>query len=165
MSIVAVTLYQAVLAFHVMAVLLAYGLPLTVPFVLPYLRRVHPRAMPGVHDVQHRLNQRLATPASIVIFVLGATMATKRSLWTEPWVDSAVTLFAVISLTGATYIVPSCRKLAELAQTDVDASPNDQPVSWSPPYDTRFKQYVAVESLLGASVLTAIFFMAAKPFS
>ena len=54
--------YSVVMAFHIMAVFLAYGLPAAYPLLIPYVRRRHPEAMPGVHDVQHRLNRVLTGP-------------------------------------------------------------------------------------------------------
>jgi hypothetical protein len=56
---------------NVMAVIVAYGLPLAYPLALPYLRRTHPEAMPGVHDVQHRLNQWLTGPGTVLVLVFG----------------------------------------------------------------------------------------------
>jgi hypothetical protein len=164
-SVVAVTLYHAVLALHIMAVLAAYGQPLTIPVLLPYLRRSHPRAMPGVHDAQHTLDQRLVVPASILIFVFGAYMVTKGHYWTEVWVDVPIGLFAAISLIGATYIVPVCQRMAELAASDVEVSGPTTDVTWGAEYDRVFRRYLGVEILLGLMVLTAVFFMAAKPFA
>jgi hypothetical protein len=55
----AVALYDFVKALHIMAVVGAFGLPLAYPLLVPYARRSHPRAMPAVHDIQHRLNNRV----------------------------------------------------------------------------------------------------------
>jgi hypothetical protein len=38
-------------------------------------------------------------------------------------------------------------------------------VAWSAEYDRVYVRYMAAELLLGALVLVAIFFMAAKPFA
>ena len=58
----ALSSYLVVKALHIMAVISAYGLPLAYPMMLPYVRRRHPRAMPGLHDVQHRLTKLLTGP-------------------------------------------------------------------------------------------------------
>jgi hypothetical protein len=50
----AVTRYAVVLSLQIAAVLAASGLLLAYPILLPYVRRNHPAAMPGIHDVQHR---------------------------------------------------------------------------------------------------------------
>src|SRR4051812_50117198 len=77
-----------------MAVVAAYGLPMAYPMLLPYLRRKHPRSMPGVHDVQYRLNQRLTGPGTAIILFAGVYMASKHSLWGEVWVTVPVAIMA-----------------------------------------------------------------------
>ena len=72
---IALTSYSVVMALHIMAVLAAYGLPLAAPLFVPYLRRNHPRAMPGVHDVQHRLNIALTGPGTVLILILSGVAA------------------------------------------------------------------------------------------
>lgn len=148
-----------------MAVMAAYGLPLAYPMLLPYVRRNHPSAMPGLHAVQLRLNQRVAAPASALIFAFGAYMATKNDYWQEAWLDVALVLFATISLIGVLYIIPVSRRMAELARADVAATSGEAEVSWGSEYDRVYNRYLRVEVFLGLLVFIAIFFMAAKPFA
>ncbi|MEA2409556.1 MAG: hypothetical protein QOC77_117 [Thermoleophilaceae bacterium] len=159
----AVTSYLVVQAVHVMAVVAAYGLPMAYPMLLPYLRRRHPRSMPGVHDVQYRLNQRLTGPGTVIILAAGVYMASKHSLWGEAWVAVPVAIMAVIVLLGGGLVVPASRKMAELSRADVDAAAGGT-VTWSAEYDRVWGRYLAAETLLGALVLVAVFFMVAKPF-
>jgi hypothetical protein len=161
----ALTRYAVVLSLHIAAVLAAYGLPLAYPILLPYVRRNHPAAMPGIHDVQHRLNVRLATPASVLIVVFGVYMAADARYWGEVWLLVPLGLFTVISLVGASYIVPVSRRMAELAHSDVSAAPAGTEMRWGKEYDRVYKRYVTVEALLGLLVLAAVFFMTAKPFT
>jgi hypothetical protein len=161
--VLGVTSYLVVQAVHVMAVVAAYGLPMAYPMLLPYLRRKHPRSMPGVHDVQYRLNQRLTGPGTAIILFAGIYMASKHSLWGETWVTVPVAIMAVIVLVGGGVIVPASRKMAELARVDVDAG--GSAVTWSAEYDRVWSRYLAAEILLGVLVLVAVFFMVAKPFA
>jgi hypothetical protein len=161
----AVTTYLFAQALHIMAVVVAYGLPMAYPLLLPYLRRKHPRAMPGAHDVQHRLNVRLAGPGTALIIVAGVYMASKHDLWGEPWVAVPIAIIAVIAVVGGAFIVPVSRRMASLARADVEAAPAGGAVTWSGEYDRTFGRYIAVEVFLGVLVLVAIFFMTAKPFA
>ncbi len=162
----AVTSYLVVQSLHIMAVVAAYGLPMAYPMLLPYVRRNHPRSMPGVHDVQYRLNIRLTGPGTVLILVFGAYMASKHHLWGEAWVAVPVAILAVIAVVGGGVIVPASRRMASLARADVDASAAaDGSVAWSAEYERVYARYMAAELLLGALVLIAIFFMAAKPFA
>ena len=157
--------YSVVLALHVMAVTLAYGLPLAYPLLIPYVRRNHPQAMPGVHEVQYRLNRFLTGPGTAAILLFGAWMATDRDLWGEPWVAVPIAILAVIIVVGGAVIVPASRRMAELARADLQGAAASGAVSWSGEYDRVYGRYMAAEVLLGVLVLVAIFFMAAKPFS
>jgi uncharacterized membrane protein len=162
---IAVSSYLVVQALHIMAVVAAYGLPLSYPLLMPYVRRNHPRAMPGLHDVQHRLNQRLTGPGTVLILVFGAYMATKNHYWDETWVQVGLAILLVIAALGGAVVVPASRRMAELARADVDAAPAGGAVSWSADYDQVYSRYMAAEVTLGVLVLVAIFFMTAKPFS
>jgi hypothetical protein len=117
-----------------------------------------------VHDVQHRLNIRLTGPGTVLILVFGAYMASKHHLWGEAWVAVPVAILAVIAVVGGAVIVPASRHMANLARADVDASAGGT-VAWSAEYERVYGRYMAAELLLGALVLVAIFFMAAKPFA
>jgi uncharacterized membrane protein len=162
---VAVTSYLVVQAMHIMAVVAAYGLPMAYPMLLPYVRRKHPRAMPGLHDVQYRLNIRLTGPGTVLILAFGVYMATKHHLWGETWVAVPVAIIAVIAVVGGAVIVPSSKRMAALARVDVEAAAGGGDVAWSADYERTYSRYMVAEIFLGVLVLVAIFFMAAKPFA
>src|SRR3954465_8630839 len=112
----AVSTYSVVKALHVIAVLSAYGLPLAYPLLLPYLRRNHPRAMPGVHDIQFKLNRWLTGPGTVLVLAFGIIyMAWKGDLGGEPWVQVGLGAIVVIGAVGGAVIVPASRRLSELA--------------------------------------------------
>lgn len=161
----AVTSYLVVEALHVMAVIAAYGLPLAYPLLLPYLRRNHPRAMPGVHDVQHRLNLLLTGPGTVLVLAFGVYMASRHHLWDEAWVQVPLGIIVVIGLLGGAHVVPASKRMSALAREDVEAAAPAGPVTWSPAYQRTYRRYMASEVLLGVLVLTAIFFMTAQPFA
>lgn len=164
MPTAALTTYPVVLALHIIAVIAAFGLPLAYPLLMPYVRRHHPRAMPGLHDVQHRLNQRLTGPGTVLILLFGAYMASKAHLWSKVWVDVPLGILVLIGALGGAVIVPASRRLADLARADVEGAGVGGEVTFGPEYALLYGRYMAAEILLGVLVLTAIFFMAAKPF-
>ena len=158
------TSYSVVLALHIIAVLGAYGLPLAYPLMLPYLRRRHPRAMPGVHDVQHRLNIVLTGPGTVLILLFGLYLASRHHVFGKVWVQVPLAIIVLIGIIGG-WVVRASRRMAELARADVEAAPAGGSVTWSPAYEALYGRYVRVEELLGVLVLLAVFFMAAKPFA
>src|SRR5919205_2584845 len=96
----ALSAYAVVKALHIMAAITAYGLPLAYPMLFPYVRRRHPRAIPGLHDVQHRLNLRLTGPGTALLFVFGAYLASDQDLWGETWVDVGLGVLLAIVVAG-----------------------------------------------------------------
>ena len=165
---IAVTTYSVVKALHVIAVLAAYGLPLAYPLLLPFLRRNHPQAMPGVHAIQYRLNRWLTGPGTVLILAFGIYLASKGHLWDEPWVGVGLGAIVVIGAVGGAVIVPASRRMGELAAAEVGATApagGGGAPRWSAEYDRVWSRYMAAEIFLGAVVLVAVFFMAAKPFS
>jgi uncharacterized membrane protein len=160
----ALTTYALVEALHIMAVLAAFGLPLSYPLLIPYARRRHAAAMPAIHDVQHRLNQRLTAPGTVLILVFGAYMASKGHLWGEVWVQVPIGLLIVIAGLGGAVIVPASRRLSDLARADVEAAGGGE-IAFGAEYEQLYRRYLATETLLGVLVLVAVFFMAARPFA
>jgi uncharacterized membrane protein len=160
----AVALYDVVKALHIVAVVGAFGLPLAYPLLVPYARRAHPTAMPAVHDIQHRLNNYLTAPGTVLILLFGAYMASDRDLWGETWVTVPLVILVLIGGIGGALVVPATKRLAELARRDLTRAdaPGDT-VSFGGEYDREFRRYLRLETLLGALVIIAVVFMTTKP--
>jgi uncharacterized membrane protein len=160
----AVALYDVAKALHILAVVGAFGLPLAYPLLVPYARRAHPQAMPAVHDIQYRLNQRVTAPGTVLILLFGAYMASKEDLWGETWVTIPLIILLAIAGIGGALVVPATKRLAELARRDLTRAeaPGDT-VSFSADYDREYRRYLQLETLLGALVIVAVVFMTTKP--
>ena len=81
-----VSTYTVVVALHIIAVIAAYGLPLTAPLLVPYVRRHHPAALPGLHAAQYRLNNVVTGPFTVLLLAFGIYLASDGDLWDEPFV-------------------------------------------------------------------------------
>lgn len=154
--------YELFIAVHIIAVLLAYGLPLGYPLMLPFLRKNHPRSMPGVHAVQHRLNKLLTGPGTLLVLGAGIYLAAKSDAWDEPFVGVGFAAIIVIALVGG-WVVGTTARLSELAAADVAAAGPAGDVAWSAEHEELYKRYERVEQSLGVVVLVTVFVMAAKP--
>jgi uncharacterized membrane protein len=151
-TVAALSLALAVKAAHVIAAFAAFGPPLAAPFAIPYLRRRHPGALAGVHDVQHRLSVWLTGPGTILLLAAGVYLASDRDQWDQVYVQAGLTAVAVIALAGG-LIVRDTARLSALAS----AGP------LGPEYDRVYRRYLLTESLLGALVLVVIVLMVVKP--
>jgi len=160
----AVALYDVVKALHIVVVVAAFGLPLAYPMIVPYARRAHPRAMPAVHDLQHKLNQRITAPGTVLILLFGAYLASARDLWSELWVTVPLVLLVAIGGIGGAVVIPATRRLTELAQRDLTrADAPGSAVTFSEEYERQYARYLRFEVLLGALVVIAILIMTIKP--
>jgi uncharacterized membrane protein len=160
----AILFYDAVVAVHVMAIVIAFGVIFTYPVVYPYLISNHPRALPGVHAAQDRVGKLVITPFGTLALVAGAYLASDRDLWGEPWVVVPLVVLIVIMGLGGAFFSPTERRLAEIARRDVEASASDA-VTLSPEYEALTRRLQVVGGLASLLVLVAIFFMVAKPFA
>jgi uncharacterized membrane protein len=147
-----VSTYAVVVALHIIAVIAAYGLPVTAPVLVPYVRRHHPTALPGLHAAQYRLNNVLTGPATVLLLAFGIYLATDGKLWDEPFVAIGVAAIAIIAVVGGGVVVPATKQLAAL-----------EPLT--PEYERVYRRYMTAEIFLGVVVLLTIGAMAAKPFS
>jgi len=147
-----VSTYSVVVALHIIAVIAAYGLPLTAPLLVPYVRRHHPAALPGLHAAQYRLNNVVTGPGTVLVLGFGIYLASKGHYWDEPWVAVGIAVLAVIAVVGGGVVVPATQRLSQLDPASAE-------------YDRVYRRYLVAETLLAALVLIAIFFMAAKPFT
>jgi hypothetical protein len=145
-----VSTYSVVVAVHIIAAFAAYGLPAAYPLVLPYLRRHHPEALPGVHAIQYKLNVALTGPFTVVLLAAGVYLASAHDRWGEPFTTAGVTAVAIIAVVGGAVIVPATRDLGALDPAGAQ-------------YARLFRRYLVAEVFLALVVLAAIFVMAVKP--
>jgi hypothetical protein len=139
----AVTFTSVVVAVHVMAVVIAFG----VLFAYPVL--VRSAALPALHEGLIRLHRMVVTPAMVVVLLAGIYLASDLDVWDQSWVSTPLLLLLVLFglLHGA--IVPTHRRLAAAAP--------------GPDYDAQLSRLNAYAMVAAALVLVAIFFMVVKP--
>lgn len=148
----ALRLYDAIVAVHVMAIVVAYGVVFTYPVALPWLRRHHPASMAVAHETQARLGRMVITPAATLALLTGVYLASDADLWGEIWVlVPFVILVAILGVSGAVF-APTERRLVALAGGGVDA----------PEYDATFRRLLIAQYVVAGLVLVAIFLMVTK---
>lgn len=156
----AVLFFDVVLAFHVLAVVVAFGVTIVAPIAVPFIRRTNPVALPTWHGIQLRLDRFVTTPGMVVILITGIYMASDRSLWDQTWVTvPLVIVLALFGLTGA-FFAPADRKLAALSERDLTAGDE-----LSEEYERKAAQLNNLGGLAWLLIAVAIFFMVAKPFA
>jgi len=149
----ALEFYDVVLAIHVMAIVLAFGVTFAYPLMGPYMGKNAPQALPAFHRLQERIGKLLITPFAALAFVTGIYLAADADLFSKVWVTVPMIILIVLLGLGGAFFAPTARKLAELAETKPGG----------PEYMAKVAQSAKVGMLADVLVLTAIFFMVAKP--
>lgn len=156
----AIAFYDVVLAVHIMAVVIAFGVIFVYPVIVPWLRRTHPASMPGLHAAQERITRMVIGPGMVVILAAGIYLASKADAWSKVWVSVPLVILVVIGGLGGAVLTPTERKLHALAERDLGSGATGE---LSAEYDALLARWKAVAFASAGLVLVAIFLMTAKP--
>jgi hypothetical protein len=154
----AVAFTQIVLAIHIAAVVVGFGVTFAYPLFGAIGARMDPRAMPWFHRMQNVVGQRLISPSLAVILIAGIYLASKEHQWSSFYVQWGLGVVIVIGALGGVFFAPRERKLAELAERDIAAAGNGE-VTWSPEYEALSRRVAAVGAATGLLVLITVYLM------
>jgi hypothetical protein len=140
MLVSAVSFWQIVLAVHIAAVVVAFGVTFAYPLIVAVGTRLDPRALPWFHRMQVTLGQRLISPGLLVILVAGIYLASKLHQWGAFYVQWGLGVTILLGALGGLFYSPNERKLAELAERDVKAA-GDGEVRLSAEYLAARRRY------------------------
>lgn len=158
----AVTFYELVLIAHIAAAIVAFGVVFAYPVLLATGRRVSPAAMPALHRAQNRIGQVVVTPAATVVLLAGLYMASDRWEFSQSWISAGVAIIAVLLGLGGAYFSPRERRLAELAERDIDASGGGE-IVFSEEYERLARQVAVVGAATYVLIIAAVWVMVSKP--
>jgi hypothetical protein len=157
----AVTFYTFVLALHIAAIVIAFGVTFAYPVMYAVGVRAEPRSMPGLHRIQDQVGKRVISPFMGLALLAGIYLASKLSVWSAFYVQWGLGAIIVLGALGGAFFAPRERRLAELAERDVAAS-GDGEVVFGEEYKALRKQLFTVNLLANVMVLLTIYFMTAQ---
>src|ERR1051326_1006467 len=104
--------YAAVLFFHVLSAIVAFGATFAYPLIDAVVRRMDVRALPAWDEVRYQLTMRLITPAALLLLATGIYMAVDRwkdagSAW---YTIAGIIVIALIGM-GHGVFAPTARKM------------------------------------------------------
>jgi hypothetical protein len=159
----AIYFYDVVLALHIAAIVVAFGVTFTYPLTGIFVTREHPRFLPILHAAQERVGRFVIAPAGTIALLAGFYLASDRDYMGKIWVIVPLIILIGLLALGGAFFGPSEKRAAELAGRDVAAAGPDGPVTLSPEYTALAARIAKVGALANVGILVAIFFMAAKP--
>lgn len=148
--ILAMTGYQVVVSFHVMAAIAAFGVLFAYPVLLLVARSAGGPAA-ALHEGLVRTHRAVVTPAAVIVFATGIYLAIDADLFDRTWVSIPMAIIIILLGMVGAYFIPREKKMAALAADGGDG------------YEELNRQVAAVAVLAAVLVLVATFFMVAKP--
>jgi uncharacterized membrane protein len=144
---------------HVTAAVVGFGATFAEAVTFPVAMQLDRRHLPYVHKLQLFINQRLATPALVVILITGFYQVGKGNFsMGDAWIS--LTFLIVIILGGllGAYFIPTDRKLFD--QVTKDLAERGEP---SPEYLAAVKREGVFGTITGVLIVIALFLMITKP--
>jgi uncharacterized membrane protein len=156
--------YNVVLFLHVTAAIVAFGVIFAYPLFVRVAHRSDPRNLPYFHRAQGYVGARLITSGATLVLLTGVIIAATSDAYdfSDPFVSAGLVIVIVILGMGGAFFSPTERKLAELAERDVQAAGAGQ-VVLGREYRATFHRYNLGAALASTLVLIAVLLMVIKP--
>src|SRR5580700_6984014 len=110
----AVAFFEIVLAVHIMAAVVAFGVTFAYPIIFPVIEKADPRALPAVHRAQLAIAPRLIQPGLGVVLLAGIYLASKLHEWSAFFVQWGLAMAIVLGALGGLFFSPNERRMIEL---------------------------------------------------
>ena len=156
----AVTFADFVLALHILAVVVAFGVTFAYPVFVLVGGRMEPRAMPWFHRMQQAIGRRLINPGLAIVLIAGIYLASHLDQWSTFYVQWGIGAVIVLGAIEGAVMIRGEGQLAEIAARDVAAA-GDGEVKWSTEYEALFRRLGMFGGLMQLIVVLTVFFMAA----
>jgi hypothetical protein len=156
--ILAVKFADVALAIHIMAVVIAFGVLFSYPIIFTVGRRLDPRATPWMHRVQVEIWRRLVSPGLVLVLGFGIYLASHEHQWSKFYVQWGLAVVVIIGAAAGVFFTPKERRLAELAQRDIEGAGPGQ-LTLSAEYGSLARQVAIGGAIADLLILATILFM------
>lgn len=154
----AASLYEIVLALHVMAVVVAFGVTFAYPIMFGVAARHDPRGLPLMHRVEYTIERALVNPGLLVVVGAGIYLASDGHHWSQFFVQWGLAVAIVIGALVGAVMIPGAKRAEELAARDLAAGGGGD-VEMSADYRAVVRRLTLVGTLLSVLVLVTIALM------
>ncbi|HVR05855.1 MAG TPA: DUF2269 family protein [Solirubrobacteraceae bacterium] len=158
----AASAYEIVLAVHVMAVVVAFGVTFAYPVMFAVAARHDPRALPLLHRIEYTTERILVNGGLLVVVAAGIFLASDGHHWSEFFVQWGLGVAVVIGASVGSVMIPTAKRAEAAATHDIVAA-GDGEVALGGEYQALVRRLQIVGSALSLLVLVTILFMVVKP--
>jgi hypothetical protein len=157
----AVAFSDVILAVHISAVMLTFGVIFAYPVIYLLAARLGPASMPAYYRIRALLGQRLTAPGLLLVLAAGIYLASDLHQWKHFYTQWGIAVVIVIGGIGGAFLTPREKQLAALAERDVAAAGGGT-VTWSAEYTALSRRVVAVDVLVLVLVLATVYLMSVQ---
>ncbi len=118
----AVATFQVTTALHVIAVVLAFGVPFGFPLLVAGVARNSTEALPALYRARQFASRALVNPSLVLVLAFGAWTASKLSEWHYFFVQWGIAAIIVIGALEGAIISRGCKQIAEAAGPEAVAA-------------------------------------------
>jgi hypothetical protein len=159
----AASLYEVVLAIHIMAVVVAFGVTFAYPILFTVIVRSNPREAPLLHRIEYTVERLLVNPGLLLVILAGIYLASEGHHWSEFFVQWGLAVAIVIGGLVGGVTIPASKRAERLAARDLGAGAEGETIEMSAEYLAVVRRLWTVGGLMSTLVLLTILFMVIKP--
>jgi hypothetical protein len=159
LAAIAASLFEVVLAIHIMAVVVAFGVTFAYPIMFAVAARHDSRGLPLMHRVEYTIERMLINPGLLLVVLAGIYLASKGHFWSDFFVQWGLGAAIVIGALIGSVMIPTAKRAETAAARDVAAA-GDGEIVMSDEYRALVKRLTVVGSGLSVLVLITILLMA-----
>jgi predicted integral membrane protein DUF2269 len=157
----AASLFEVVLAIHIIAVVVAFGVTFAYPIMFAVAARHDPRGLALLHRVEYTVERYLINPGLLIVVAAGIYLASKGHFWSDFFVQWGLAAAIVIGGLIGGVMMPTAKRAELLAARDLAAVGDAQAQApLSEEYRALVRRLSLVGTLLSALVLVTIVLMA-----
>jgi len=159
----AVTGYELSLFVHITAVVIGFGATFAEAVAFPVAMKLDPRHLPYVHQLQLAINQRLTTPALVVVLATGIYQVLDADYdFGDAWISGSLLIILLLGGLIGAYFIPTDRRLGPMVQREIDSTGGGA-VALSEEYQSAARTEGILGAVAGVLVVIAIYLMVVKP--
>jgi hypothetical protein len=141
------SLYELILALHIMAVVVAFGVTFAYPIMFSVAARVDPRSLPLLHRIEYTTERVLVNPALLVVVGAGIYLASKGHFWSDFFVQWGLGAALAIGALVGSVLIPTAKRAEQVAARDLAAAAQEAA-------STQATQPQAGEAQAGAALMS-----------